>query len=279
MTQAAGTTVWAGADQGRHTMRPTQATSVPRTARLPLVLGFSAVLALLVGAWGGIAPYVGPVFGYSPDGTTAWHWALTPGVLALAPGALAVVAALALISDGRRRLRAGVTGFFLAIAGAWFVIGPLAWRVLEHTGTYFLAASPFRELTYQVGANLGPGLIVLGCGAAALGWASHRSTEVPATAIVAPAAPVPTPAPARTPQATAVSPPSAPPVMTTPPVSASPTAPPATSPAPVDNPAPTAPPHAGAAAPAPDPDGGTTPPPAPGDPRVTTEAPDLRMPQ
>lgn len=185
MTQTAGTTVWAGVDQGRHTMRPAQVTSVPRTARLPVLLGLAVVLALLVGAWGGIAPYVGPVFGYSPTGTGAWRWALAPGILALAPGALAVVAAVVLLSSGRRRPRAGAAGFLLAIAGAWFVIGPLAWRVLEHTGAYFVAAAPFRELTYQVGSALGPGLIVLACGALAMGWASRR----PSGAGSAPVAP------------------------------------------------------------------------------------------
>jgi len=265
MTQ---TTVWAGADQGRHAMRPTQVASVPRTARLPIVLGFSAVLALLAGAWGGIAPYVGPVFGYSPDGTVAWHWALTPGVLALAPGALAVVVALVLISGGRRRPRAGVAGFLLAVVGAWFVIGPLAWRVLRHTGAYFVAAGPFRELTYQVGANLGPGLIVLASGAVALGWASHGSTGVPSTAAVAPAPP----AADRTPQATPLPPQAAPPAMTTPPAPPSPTTASERSPTPTGASPSTPPPHADTAASAPDPAEAPAPPPGSGGTRVSPEA-------
>ncbi len=261
MTQTAGTTVWAGADQGRHTMRPTQVTSVPRTARRPVLLGLGAFLALLVGAWGGIAPYVGPVFGYSPTGTGAWRWALPPGVLALAPGALAVVAAVMLLASGRRRPRAGVAGFFLVIAGAWFVIGPLAWRVLEHTGAYFVAAGPFRELTYQVGANLGPGLIVLACGAVALGRASHGATEAPATATVA-APPAFSPAP----PATSVPVEASPTVTTAPPVSPAATAPSDVSPTSAGTPAPTSPPQGGTTPPVPGRTGEPTPPPAPGEP-------------
>ena len=253
--------MWAGADQGRHTMRPTQVTSVPRTARRPVLLGLGAFLALLVGAWGGIAPYVGPVFGYSPTGTGAWRWALPPGVLALAPGALAVVAAVMLLASGRRRPRAGVAGFFLVIAGAWFVIGPLVWRVLEHTGAYFVAAGPFREFTYQVGANLGPGLIVLACGAVALGRASHGATEAPATATVA-APPAFSPAP----PATSVPVEASPTVTTAPPVSPAATAPSDVSGTPAGTPASTSPSQGGATAPAPGRTGAPTPPPAPGAP-------------
>lgn len=177
-------------------MRHAPTSSITATARVPAVVGFVGTLALLVGAWGGIAPYVGPVFGWSPDGAVAWHWALAPGVLALAPGALAVVAAVTLLSGGRRRSRAGSAGFLLTVAGAWFVIGPLAWRVLERAGAYFPAAAPLRELTFQVGSNLGPGLIVLACGAMALGWAGHRSDATAAQP--APQAPAP-PAPSATP--------------------------------------------------------------------------------
>jgi hypothetical protein len=51
-------------------------------------MGTAGVVAVLVSAWGGIVPYVGPLFNYSGDGSEAWHWNLAHAVLALAPGTL-----------------------------------------------------------------------------------------------------------------------------------------------------------------------------------------------
>ena len=61
----------------------------PRT--ISLSLGMAGVIAVLISAWGGIIPYLGPTFGYSADGSSAWQWSLTHSVLALIPGAIGVV--------------------------------------------------------------------------------------------------------------------------------------------------------------------------------------------
>jgi hypothetical protein len=53
-----------------------------------LGIGTAGVVAVLVSAWGGIVPYVGPLFDYSGDGSGSWHWDLAHAVLALAPGIL-----------------------------------------------------------------------------------------------------------------------------------------------------------------------------------------------
>jgi hypothetical protein len=137
------------------------------------------LVALIVSAWGGIVPYVGPAFGFSADGFGSWHWNLAHAVLALIPGAIGCLFALSLMgrtAAGATMRRVGLTGGgLLAVAsGAWFVIGPLAWPVLVNGGHYFLSASPLRELEYQVGYALGPGLIVAACGAFAIGWAARH---------------------------------------------------------------------------------------------------------
>ncbi len=36
-------------------------------------LGLVGTLAVLTAAWGGIVPYIGPVFGYSGDGSGSWR--------------------------------------------------------------------------------------------------------------------------------------------------------------------------------------------------------------
>ena len=54
-------------------------TTLPGSAPLSLILG--GFLALLLSAWAGIVPFVGPSFGFSADGTASWTWNLVHGLL------------------------------------------------------------------------------------------------------------------------------------------------------------------------------------------------------
>jgi hypothetical protein len=77
---------------------------------------------LLLGLWGGLAPFVGPYFhfGYTPD--TAWahnsgrlYYSAAPGAAVLLGGLLALLT---------RNRAVGVTGGLLAVlGGAWFALG------------------------------------------------------------------------------------------------------------------------------------------------------------
>ena len=60
-------------------------------------LGTVGLVTVLISAWGGIIPYVGPAFGYSADGTGSWHWSLSHSVLGLVPGAPGVLIGLAIL--------------------------------------------------------------------------------------------------------------------------------------------------------------------------------------
>jgi len=140
-------------------------------------MGVPAVLMLLIGAWGGVIPFVGPTFGFNADGSPSWTWNLMHALLWVAPGAVAclgAVASLGLISRfarGRGHVGAAGAGLLVVLAGAWFVIGPVAWPVLQHSGGVFVPASPLRELAYEVGYSLGPGVVLTLLGGTALGWA------------------------------------------------------------------------------------------------------------
>jgi hypothetical protein len=80
------------------------------------------LILLLLGAWGGLAPYVGPYlhFGYTPD--TAW--AATPGRLYLSaiPGAVVAVCGLVIIVTRSRGL-GGTSALVAALGGGWFIAG------------------------------------------------------------------------------------------------------------------------------------------------------------
>src|ERR1700736_4770814 len=125
-------------------------------------LGMVGVVAVVISAWGAIIPYVGPTFGYSADGASSWQWNLTHSVLALVPGAVGFLIGLSFFAPVRtstlsRRLSLGVAGTIAIAAGAWFVIGPLAWPVISDVSQYFVPAAPLRNLANQVGYALGPG--------------------------------------------------------------------------------------------------------------------------
>ena len=84
--------------------------------------GVSGVLLILLGAWGGLAPFVGPYFrfAYTPDKA----WAYTSGRLwlSIVPGAAALVGGLLVTFAAHRAV--GIFGAVLAaLGGAWFIVG------------------------------------------------------------------------------------------------------------------------------------------------------------
>jgi len=149
-------------------------------------VGLAGLVALLVSAWGGIVPYVGPIFGYSGDGSGSWYRNLAHALLALVPGAVGVVLGLFVIAEsrgisvGRGLLSLATAGTLLMFTGAWFVIGPLAWPVLSNGGSYFVAGSHLKLLADEVGYSLGTGIVLVVCGAFIDEWASR---SLPPTAI------------------------------------------------------------------------------------------------
>ena len=144
-------------------------------------LGTAGVVAVLAAAWGGIVPFVGPLFGFSADGAGSWHWSLAHTLLALVPGAVGVLLGLFVIAEsrgvtvGKGRLSLATAGTLLILCGAWFAIGPYAWPVVTTSGTYFNAATHLRFLTYELGYSVGVGLVLVMCGAFVAGWASRHS--------------------------------------------------------------------------------------------------------
>jgi|SRR5215469_11285557 len=80
------------------------------------------VALILLGIWGGLAPFAGPYFhfGYTPDKT----WAYSTGRLyfSIIPGAAALLGGLIVVATRHRSV--GVIGGLLgALGGLWFIIG------------------------------------------------------------------------------------------------------------------------------------------------------------
>jgi hypothetical protein len=108
------------------TTRRRSALAIPRTRGL-----ITGLCLIILGAWGGIIPFVGPYFGYAFINHQAWHFTYGRLWLSILPGALAVLAGLMLLRAGNR-VTAAFAGWLGAIAAAWFVIGPEVSRLWNH---------------------------------------------------------------------------------------------------------------------------------------------------
>jgi hypothetical protein len=95
--------------------------------------GLCGLLLILLGAWGGLIPFVGPYFkfAYSPDKT--WFYSSGRLYLSILPGAAAVLGGL-LIAATRSRAVGTIGGLLGAVGGAWFIVGaPVVSIVLKKT--------------------------------------------------------------------------------------------------------------------------------------------------
>lgn len=156
----------------------------------------SGFLLILLGAWGALIPFVGPLFDFAWGTDQAWAWLPARGWLEVLPGAATVLGGVLLLGS-RNRATAMLGGWITVLAGAWFVVGrPLAdvlrigdvGKPLAATDAKFAAL----DLTYFTGL----GVVIVFLGALALGRLSVRTLRdvqyaqrpVTTTAETAPAA-------------------------------------------------------------------------------------------
>jgi hypothetical protein len=213
----------------------------------PAGVAAMALLVALLGAWAALVAFVGPDFGYRATETASWQWTTRNWLLHLVPGAMAFVAGVLAASMSRAAAPSsrGVVRFcalVMIVAGTWLVIGPALWPVFESGRPYADGTTAGMAFANQVGANLGPGLLIVALGAMILesvgGMRSTRQTvEEPldpgpaSPAGVAPAAPAGTAGASVNPAAHAATAPVAPAESTAPAQSAGPTKNAATAPA------------------------------------------------
>jgi MFS family permease len=163
----------------------------PRVAmwRVPRTRGAaSGILLVLLGAWGGLVPFIGPHFGYAytPNAT----WTMTAGRLWLevVPGAVAVIGGLILLSSTSRVLGLWA-GWLTAVAGAWFAVGPVVSPLLgsgaPQPGSP-VGGSTLSSVVEEIGFFTGLGVVIVFLAATALGRFSvigvqeHRAATEPA---------------------------------------------------------------------------------------------------
>jgi hypothetical protein len=140
--------------------------------------GVTGVLLIILGAWGGLVPFVGPYFhyAYTPDKS----WAYTSGrlYLSIVPGAAAVLGGLLALLATHRAL--GLLGGLLAtLGGGWFILGaPIIALAVKSgsispgtplTGVLGSLSSATRVFLESLGFFTGTGALIVFLGALALG--------------------------------------------------------------------------------------------------------------
>jgi len=130
---------------------------------------------ILLGAWGGLAPFAGPAlgFGFTPD--RAWQYTQGRLYLSAVPGAVAALAGIVVLGT-RSRWFGGICAFLAALAGAWFIAGAGLIRLFPaslgvasvSTGSPISGTTTGAVLT-EVGFFSGTGAAVVFCAALALG--------------------------------------------------------------------------------------------------------------
>ena len=137
----------------------------------------SGFLIVLLGLWGALIPFVGPLFDFAYNPAQGSAWSAARGWLEVLPGAVAVIGGLVLVRSGNRA-SAMLGGWLSVVAGAWFVVG----RVVATTLTIGEIGGPvaqtdakaaWLELTYFYGL----GALIVFLGATALGRLSVRSVR------------------------------------------------------------------------------------------------------
>ena len=154
-------------------------------ARIPRTRGaFSGVLLVLLGAWGGLIPFIGPYFHYAYTPDKAWVYTTGRLWLEILPGAVTVLGGLLVLGSARRHT-AAFGAFLAALGGAWFVVGNLV-STLWNSGTPQAGVPAGTGLTRLAAENLGffTGLGVLIVFFAALALGRFAVVGVRETALV-----------------------------------------------------------------------------------------------
>jgi hypothetical protein len=142
--------------------------------------GICGALLVLLGLWGGLAPFVGPYFhfGFAPDKA----WAYNSGRLyySVIPGAAALLGGLVVTATRNRGV--GVAGGLLAsLSGAWFIVGPgilidvlnrpidIGAPILTASASATASASSLRAYLESVALLGGVGIVILAVAGIAMG--------------------------------------------------------------------------------------------------------------
>jgi hypothetical protein len=139
----------------------------------------SGLALVLLGAWGGLAPFVGPYFHLGFQSDKSWSYDTGRLYLVIVPGVVALVCGVIVMATKSRWL-GGVAGVIAALAGLWFVLGraTMLFIATATTQSYVrslihpIALSPRGTILTEIVTFTGVGLLIVFFGALAAGRVS-----------------------------------------------------------------------------------------------------------
>ena len=139
----------------------------------------SGLALVLLGAWAGVAPFVGPYFHLGFQSDKAWSYNMGRLYLVIVPGVVVLVCGLIVMATKSRWL-GGIAGIIAAVAGLWFVLGraTMLFVATATTQSYVrslihpIALSPRGMILTEIVTFTGSGLLIVFFGALAAGRVS-----------------------------------------------------------------------------------------------------------
>jgi hypothetical protein len=138
--------------------------------RVPRSRGaLTGVLLILLGAWGGLIPFIGPDFRYAYTPDTAWSWTSGRLWLEVLPGAAVLLGGLIVLGSKTRPV-ALLGAWLAALGGGWFAVGSVLsvlWMKANAAGTP--VGGTVARVAEQIGFFTGLGVVIVFLAALALG--------------------------------------------------------------------------------------------------------------
>jgi hypothetical protein len=131
------------------------------------------LLLILLGAWGGLIPFVGPYFHYAYTPDQSWRYTTGRLYLEVVPGAVVLLGGLIVLVT-RSRAVGGMAAFLAGLGGAWFLVGTgviATWgaRLGNVTPGTPAATSTTKAFLEVLGFFTGLGVVIVFIAALALG--------------------------------------------------------------------------------------------------------------
>jgi hypothetical protein len=141
----------------------------------------SGLALVLLGAWGGLAPFVGPYFHYGFEPDKPWVYTAARLYASVLPGAAVLLSGL-IVSATKTRWIGGFAAVIAALAGVWFVVGRAVMPVAANDPNAYsvgqtIGSSMVRVLATDLVGYTAVGLLIVFFAALALGRqsiAAHR---------------------------------------------------------------------------------------------------------